>query len=101
MYGFCLANMMVNGQTMVQTEVPPHLIGRTTGVWSMWASIGATMALPLGAIGEAVGLRYALSGTGLLLLTCALANGLLRTSVLRSRQQRPAEAGLDALSPVP
>jgi MFS family permease len=82
-FGFCLATMVVSGGTLLQVEVPQHLLGRTTSFWSICGGIGLAASLPVGALGEVFGLRYSMGAAGLLLVIAVVFNGLLRTSVLR------------------
>jgi MFS family permease len=86
MFGIFLAIMIVNGQTVIQTEVPANFLGRVTSVWTIAGGLGLAASLPVGALGEEFGLRYVLIGTGLAVILCALANGTLRASVLRQRE---------------
>jgi MFS family permease len=87
-FGFCLATMVVSGGTLLQVEVPPHLLGRTTSFWSICGGIGLAASLPIGALGEVFGLRYSMGAAGLLLLLAVAFNGLMRTSVLRPGRKR-------------
>ncbi len=92
MFGFCLSVMIVGGQTLLQMEVPSNLLGRTSSVWSLVAAIGFVASAPIGFLADAIGLRAALGGAGLILAICVVVNGALRTNVLRPRPAEPAEA---------
>lgn len=81
--------MIVSGQTVLQTEVPSEYLGRTTSVWTIAGGIGLASSLPVGALGDAVGLRFVLIACGLIMALVALLNGTVRTSVLRSGRQEP------------
>lgn len=85
-FGFCLAVMIVGGQTLFQTEVPPNLLGRVNSVWSLVAAIGFVAALPIGFAADVFGLRAALAFCGFALALSVIANGAVRTSVLRSQR---------------
>ncbi|MGE0686381.1 MAG: MFS transporter [Dehalococcoidia bacterium] len=91
MFGAFLAIMIVSGQTVIQTEVPPEFLGRVTSIWTLCGGIGLAASLPVGAFGDLFGLRYVLAATGLLLVFVALTNGTVRTAVLRA-QGVPARA---------
>ena len=81
-FGFCLSVMIVGGQTLLQMEVPPNILGRTSSVWSLVAAIGFVASAPIGFAADAIGLRAALGGAGLILV------------LLCSRQRRPANQRL-------
>ncbi len=81
-FGIFLAVMIVSGQTVLQTEVESEFLGRTTSVWTIAGGIGLASSLPVGALGDAIGLRYVLVGAGLLMALVAILNGTVRTSVL-------------------
>jgi len=89
LFGAFLAVMIVSGQTVLQTEVPSEYLGRTTSVWTIAGGIGLASSLPVGALGDAVGLRFVLIACGLIMALVALLNGTVRTSVLRSGRQEP------------
>jgi MFS family permease len=92
LFGFFIAVMIVNGQTVIQTEVPHDFLGRVTSVWTIAGGIGLATSLPIGFVGEQIGLRYVLIFCGIALACCALANGVLRASVLRERRASTAAA---------
>jgi MFS family permease len=67
-YGVNLGLVSVAGQTLLQRNTPPELLGRVVSVWNSAGGIGFLIALPLGLIGEAYGLRWALGGTAAIVL---------------------------------
>lgn len=93
MFGVFLSVMIVAGTTVIQTEVEPHFLGRVMSVWTIAGGIGLAASLPVGSLGDELGLRYVLAGTGLMLCLAVIANGL-RTSTLgpRSIRATPIEA---------
>jgi MFS family permease len=82
-FGFCLSFMIVSGQTMFQTEVPQELLGRVTSIWSLVGGIGFLSSLPIGVLGDIIGINNALMATGYSLFALVLVYGLVRTPVLR------------------
>jgi MFS family permease len=68
LYGGSLGCISVAGQTTLQRNAPPELLGRVISVWNTAGGIGLLMALPLGLLGEAFGLRWALGGGAVLIL---------------------------------
>jgi MFS family permease len=84
-FGFCISIMIVSGQTLFQAEVPPQILGRVNSIWSLVGGIGFLASLPVGIAGDVVGIRGALMTIGLILFFASLANGLVRTSVMRPR----------------
>jgi MFS family permease len=67
-YGLSLGAISVAGQTILQRNTPPEMLGRVISVWNSAGGIGFLMALPLGLLGEALGLRWALGGGAVLIL---------------------------------
>ena len=85
MFGFFLAVMIVNGQTVIQTEVPANFLGRVTSVWTIAGGIGLASSLPIGYPRRRV--RAALRARRL----------RLRAGPGRDRERHPAR--LDATAP--
>jgi predicted MFS family arabinose efflux permease len=73
LYGLCNSNYGISAQTIFQLEVPPNLLGRVVSLWGFSGGLGAISALPIGFIGEHLGLRYPLGIVGCLLALMALA----------------------------
>ena len=92
LFGFFIAVMIVNGQTVIQTEVPVNLLGRVTSVWTIAGGIGLAASLPVGFLGDEFGLRYVLIGCGLALALGAITNGTLRAATLKRREVTTATA---------
>jgi MFS family permease len=55
------------GQTYLQMNVPQRLLGRVIGLWSLAGSLGFVTALPIGVLGDEIGLRWTLAGVGVVL----------------------------------
>jgi MFS family permease len=55
------------GQTYLQMNVPQRLMGRVIGLWSLAGSLGFVTALPIGVLGDEIGLRLTLAGVGVIL----------------------------------
>lgn len=55
------------GQTYLQMNVPQRLLGRVIGLWSLAGSLGFVTALPIGILGDEIGLRWTLTGVGAVL----------------------------------
>ncbi len=57
------------GSTLLQTSIPQNYLGRVTSIWYMGGSMMFVGALPIGMLGDAIGLRYAFAmAAGLFLL---------------------------------
>jgi MFS family permease len=67
-YGVSLGLISVAGQTLLQRNTPPELLGRVVSVWNSAGGIGFLIALPLGVLGDAYGLRWALGGGAAIIL---------------------------------
>jgi predicted MFS family arabinose efflux permease len=106
MAGFGLANssLAVTAQTVFQTEAEQRYLGRVVALWSMGGGVGALTALPIGAAGDAFGLRYSLGFVAavLVLLSIFIYMAYLpaaqraaqnRQKVVVSRQPVPETAG--------
>lgn len=65
---------LASANALVQLTAPPHARGRVMGFYSMVAFGGFALgSLPVGAVGDAIGVGAALSGGGVLLVVTALA----------------------------
>jgi hypothetical protein len=91
-FGVFLAVMIVSGQTVIQSEVPSDFLGRVTSAWTIAGGVGLVSSLPVGALGEELGLRYVLIVVGCTLALVALGNGILRASVMGRRAVSTAAA---------
>ena len=67
-FGVNMGLVSVAGQTLLQRNTPPELLGRVVSVWNSAGGIGFLIALPLGVVGEAYGLRWALGGGAAIVL---------------------------------
>ena len=93
-FGLSNSALVVAGQTFLQVSVPQSYLGRVIGLWSLAGGLGFITSLPLGLIGDAFGLRWALGGTGLLLMVSVVV--VLASSVSHGR----AEVVLQPTPPV-
>jgi MFS family permease len=69
------------GTTVLQLLVPREMMGRVMGVWTMGASFVSLGALPIGVLGDAVGLRAAFFGGAMVCLASFFVFGVLRSSI--------------------
>ncbi len=57
------------GSTLLQTTIPQNYLGRVTSIWYMGGGMMFVGALPIGLLGDAIGLRYSIAiASGLFLL---------------------------------
>jgi MFS family permease len=82
-FGFATAGLSVCSQTIFQTEVPPHLLGRVLSLWSMAGGLGSVSALPIGIVGDAFGLRWALGAVAVAMLAVTLYMAIVRLPKVR------------------
>jgi predicted MFS family arabinose efflux permease len=75
------------GQTYLQLNVPQRLMGRVIGLWSLAGSLGFVTALPIGVLGDEIGLRWTLAGVGALLVIATLWFGVIVPKPGRPAQQ--------------
>ena len=69
-FGFANSTLSIAGQTIFQMVVPQRLLGRVVSLWSLTAGLAFIAALPIGLLGDLVGLRWVL-GSGALFLSVA------------------------------
>jgi predicted MFS family arabinose efflux permease len=79
-FGVFNAPLPVTAQTILQTLVPPRLIGRVLSVLMLAPALGTVATLPIGLVADAIGLRATVGG-------CAVA--LLIATVLITGYQLP------------
>ncbi len=72
------------GTTVLQLLVPREMMGRVMGVWTMGASFVSLGALPMGVLGDAVGLRTAFFGGAMVCLAIFLAFGVFGSAIRRA-----------------
>lgn len=90
-FGLCSSALVVAGQTFLQTNVPQSMLGRVVGLWSLAGGFAFITALPIGLVGDAVGLRWSLGGTALILLASAVWFGGVAPQERRVRREITAE----------
>ncbi len=76
-------NFVSLGAVLLQLLVPQALLGRVMGLWSIGASFMFIGVLPMGVVGDLLGLRYALAGGALICLFFLLWLGVVRTPIRR------------------
>ena len=67
-FGVSTTGLAITAQTIFQTTVPPQYLGRVTSFFSVGGGIGSMTALPIGLIGDEVGLRWPLGVVAVILL---------------------------------
>ena len=72
LFGFSNATLSVTAQTIMQLASDPRYLGRVVSLWTMGGGIGALTALPIGLVGDAVGLRWSLGFVAAVLALHAL-----------------------------
>jgi MFS family permease len=105
-FGVSNATLAVTGQSIFQILVPQHLLGRVVGLWSLSAGLGYMAALPIGVIGDAVGLRWPVGGAAAILVLMTLWFGVIRSPLRRgdvatSGGAGEGQAGVAALATPP
>jgi ENTS family enterobactin (siderophore) exporter len=68
LFGLFNASIVVVAQTIFQDVVPPHLMGRVLSIFMQAPGLAMIASLPIGVVGDLVGLRWAIGGISLLLL---------------------------------
>jgi MFS family permease len=82
------------GQTYLQMNVPQRLMGRVIGLWSLAGSLGFVTALPIGILGDEIGLRPTLIGVGAMLAVLTVWFGI----VVPTRARPATEAATSAVA---
>ena len=59
--------------TLLQANVPDNMRGRVIGGWVFAIGFGWIGHMAMGAVGEAVGVRWAIGGAGLVVIVASLA----------------------------
>jgi MFS family permease len=96
-FGLANSALVVAGQTFLQVSVPQAYLGRVIGLWSLAGGLGFITSLPLGLVGDALGLRWALGSAGLLLM----ASTLLVVALAGPAAKNTGRSVVDAGGPVP
>ena len=76
-------NFVSLGAVLLQLLVPQALLGRVMGLWSIGASFMFIGVLPMGVVGDLIGLRYALAGGAIICFVFFLWLGIVRTPIRR------------------
>jgi MFS family permease len=76
-WGAVSAIGVTGGQTFLQMNVPQRLMGRVLGLWSLAGSLGFVTALPIGVLGDEIGLRPTLAGVGVVLAVLTVWLGII------------------------
>ena len=71
------------GTTIIQLHVPGQFLGRVMSIWTAGAAFTMVGALPMGIVGDAFGLRFAVGGAAVLTLAFTLWLGVLRPPIRR------------------
>jgi MFS family permease len=71
-FGFFNATTSVAGLTLLQTTAPQQYLGRIISLFAVGVGVGFLLALPIGVIGDLVGLRWPLMALGLSFAAWAL-----------------------------
>lgn len=91
-FGFSNSSLAVTAQAIMQTESDQRYLGRVVALWSMGGGIGALTAWPIGAAGDAFGLRYSLGFVSAMLVLCAVAIGVAFLPAAQSADRRARRA---------
>ncbi len=68
LFGVSTTSLAITAQTIFQTTVPPQYLGRVTSFFSVGGGIGQMTALPIGLVGDQIGLRWPLGAVAVILL---------------------------------
>ena len=71
-FGLGHVTLSVAANTIFQTAVPSHLLGRVVSLWFFAGGLGSMSALPIGLLGDAFGLRWSLGGAASIFLAMTL-----------------------------
>jgi predicted MFS family arabinose efflux permease len=71
-FGVFNAPLPVTAQTILQTLVPPRLIGRVLSVLMLAPALGTVATLPMGLVADVIGLRATVGGCAVALLIAVL-----------------------------
>ena len=63
--------------------MPQRLVGRVIGLWSLAGSLGFVTALPIGVVGDEVGVRPTLAGVGVILAGLTVWVGIIAPTKTR------------------
>jgi MFS family permease len=77
------AGYMTLNNTMIQSNVPPRMLGRVMSIYMMTFAFMPMGALPIGALGDAIGVGTAVAGGGAIVVFFVLAMAVLRPNLRR------------------
>ncbi len=98
-FGLSQSTLSIAAQTIFQTEAPQRLLGRVISLWSLGGGLAAITALPIGFIGDIVGLRIPLGAVAVMLFLSAVAIGLGATPLRWLGNKETLRRHDDALEP--
>jgi MFS family permease len=96
-FGLFMTNNAVVAQTIFQIIVPQHLLGRVVSLMMIAPAIAALITLPLGIVGDAIGLRWGIAALGALMFVSAAAlgaGGMLKLPLVPAEEPTSPEAAL-------
>jgi hypothetical protein len=94
----CLASGLIIWITLLQTHVPPELLGRVTSLdWFVSVSLVPLSFLLVAPVSTAIGAEATLVAGGLIAFACTLA--FLAVPGVRDVERRPSLAAAEALAP--
>jgi predicted MFS family arabinose efflux permease len=96
-FGLFMTNNAVVAQTIFQIIVPLHLLGRVVSLMMIAPAIAALITLPLGIVGDAIGLRWGIAALGALMFVSAAALGagsMLKLPLVPAEEPTSPEAAL-------
>ena len=74
---------MTLNNTLIQSNVPPRMMGRVMSIYMMTFALMPMGALPVGALGDAIGVGTAVAGGGVIIVFFVLAIAILIPSLRR------------------
>jgi len=81
--GFSSTGYMALNVTMLQSNVSPGLLGRVMGLYMLTFALMPMAAMPIGALGDAIGVGTAVAGGGAIVAFFVLAMLFLRPALRR------------------
>jgi len=96
-YGLFMTNNAVVAQTIFQVIVPQHLLGRVVSLMLIAPAISALLTLPLGIVGDAIGLRWGIAALGVVMFISAAglgAGGMLKLPLVPAADPTNPEPAL-------
>ena len=96
-FGLFMTNNAVVAQTIFQIIVPQHLLGRVVSLMMIAPALSSLLTLPLGVIGDELGLRWGIGVIGVLMFVTAAgigAMGMLKMPLEANDPGAPVKASL-------